>query len=298
MTMKKRYEVYAEFVGKMFPDYLTDHHCREGELLLSCYPSHGTDPSSMAGALMESLGMGMDDVVPEEIEDTEIRSAIYQEVMDYTPRTFWPVKEDGDEVLPQEADDETEAEDQPTVYVVLHWEEIPVVKHRVFIQLEVECYADERAEAERRVGEIAANSLAGWGASPAQVLDNHDQRLEKHIDLCAHRGAGLLPTADVSLWPNNDGAIWWIKSKDGRYGFRCSGGEGPAGFGLNIHPFTHDNVDLHGNCGQDYEVFGIKDVRGDFSVTAYKSDEHSQAFRAWCNKEGPHPGPRPDGPKE
>ena len=303
--MTKKYEVTADFVDKCSPWYLQDGHNRDGELLLYCSPNWGD-----AGAAVEDL-MGSEhtwDGVPDGVGNEQIGAALDAELTrahEADPTLFWPVNKKGNPMPEEHVDEEigwVPPEEQPNIYVVLKWKEIEVVRHRVFVEIEVQCLDDQREDVEQCVADAIAGSTAIEAirtsleysdACPetevigGEVLDNVDQRLEKYVDL-VEQPDSLLSLARVSLWPNDAREIW-VKSKDGRYGFAVSGGEGPAGFGLRVKPFSRGNVDIGGNHGPDWEVFHVGDVQPDVSITAYKSDERSQQFRKWVAKEGPHP---------
>jgi len=106
----------------------------------------------------------------------------------------------------------------------------------------------------------------------------------------------LFKGATVTLFPNGENEIW-VKSLDGMFSFKITGGMGPAGLGLTITRL---------GLGTDITVFGyggrndsnlpaaLPDV-SDVELVQYKHDERSQAFKAWVQKRGEYPGDEPTG---
>jgi hypothetical protein len=104
-------------------------------------------------------------------------------------------------------------------------------------------------------------------------------------------------TALVVLFPNGRNVLW-VKSADGRRGMELRFSDGPAGLMVGIHNFLGTpGMTLGGNLEQDAEVYPPKGERRpdfrDVSLVQYRSDEHSQRFRAWSEGRAEHPGEKP-----
>jgi hypothetical protein len=187
--MKKRYEVWADYVDTCLPCYLTDHHNREGEMLLGVCPSGQTSEQAVE-ELMEEINGAMYDSVPEEVGDEEIHVALTAAVEGVDFRT---ISSNGDRLEDGEDEDEDPAEDfgeESQAWFVLSWKEIPVVAHRVFIEVEVACYDDQRLEAEGAVESLLdfgsvrdAFSDAGLDVESIGVVQNDQQQLEPYVDM-------------------------------------------------------------------------------------------------------------------
>ena len=69
-----KYDLECHYIGVMYPDYLQDHHCREGEVLISA--SVGPDVTNRHVCLELIEAALAVDSIPDEIDDDAIRSAI------------------------------------------------------------------------------------------------------------------------------------------------------------------------------------------------------------------------------
>ena len=97
--------------------------------------------------------------------------------------------------------------------------------------------------------------------------------------------SALFQDAEVLLWPNGVPEIW-IRSKDGRKGFRITAGQGNAGFALTIGKFALSApMTVGGNLQKDMEVFHAGDAY-EVSLCQYNDDELSQAFKRWYHHTG------------
>jgi hypothetical protein len=114
------------------------------------------------------------------------------------------------------------------------------------------------------------------------------RRLKKDYAGLFDRPWLLWPDCEVLLWPNGEPEIW-VRSRDGRYGFRITAGHGPAGFGLTVGKFACATpITVGGNLQEDMEPFHAGDAF-EVSMCQYHSDPHSQAFKLWYAGKGPHP---------
>jgi hypothetical protein len=88
-------------------------------------------------------------------------------------------------------------------------------------------------------------------------------------------GAGV----QTILWPSGVPEIWF-KDKEGR-GFKVCVSSGPAGFSIRMSPFIGSPaLTVSGNKTGDWAGFSGPDLV-EATLTQYKADEKSQAFKAW-----------------
>lgn len=106
----------------------------------------------------------------------------------------------------------------------------------------------------------------------------------------------LFSGAEVVIRPNGRPEIW-VRSPDGRRGFTITGGDGPAGLGIEVRPhmFTAD-LDISANTESNapFPPQGHRPRLRNVWLTQYRPDAWSQRFRAWVQGWGDHPGDRPD----
>ena len=70
-----KYDLECHYIGVMYPDYLQDHHCREGELLISA--TIGPDTTTFAVfTMLVTDAMEFGEVIPDEIDNKAIFTAI------------------------------------------------------------------------------------------------------------------------------------------------------------------------------------------------------------------------------
>ena len=111
--MKDR-ELTAHYVGTMCPDYLQDHHCRDGEYLLGAMVDGTSTIQDVVDGWIDSVFGCMGDNIPEDIPDDDIRAAILHIV-----RGPVSLKTVFDDTLPIYDDDDPS--ELPYAYAYLSW---------------------------------------------------------------------------------------------------------------------------------------------------------------------------------
>ena len=94
----------------------------------------------------------------------------------------------------------------------------------------------------------------------------------------------LFPGCEVILFPNGEPEIWIRTTHSGSGAVRIRANHGPAGLMVDVQRFALATVPL--------TVFE-HDAGADVQIVQYHSDPWSQAFKAWAQKKGPYPGPKP-----
>lgn len=251
---EKRYEVWADITDKCLPDYLTDHHNGENEMLLSFYPT-GQSEAEALDELMDSLGMW--DGIPEEIEEPQIREALAT-CLARADNDFFASPDPSEEIEESPEDGASLMDEASDVqcYVVLTWREVAWIQHRVFIEVQIEGEEGDKArqsilartEALLEHGSIrGAFSDAGLDASNFSVKGlspgRHSGDVARYVDLAEDTSAmcpnGALEKGcgfTVLLWPNNEPVIW-LKNIEGTGGLEIRPGRGPTGLGVTIRRF-------------------------------------------------------------
>jgi hypothetical protein len=90
----------------------------------------------------------------------------------------------------------------------------------------------------------------------------------------------LFQNVKTTLWPNGVPEIWF--SNDQGYGFRVAVSNGPAGMGITISRFIGTpGLTISGNqADSGWSSFIGPDMQ-EVSLTQYKPDDQSQAFKRW-----------------
>lgn len=126
------------------------------------------------------------------------------------------------------------------------------------------------------------------------------RRTKKAYETLYDDPESLFEGCKVLLFPNGENAIW-ITGKDGS-GIKITASAGKAGLGLRVCPsLGTPSITINGNREGDYEPLRVADDAREVSLTQYKPDAKSQAFKRWYQstpEERKRDGLTPDGPAD